>query len=384
MSISRRNLIKLGALAGAISLSMRGIGAETTSARVGKPLRILILGGTGFIGPHQVRYAVARGHEVTVFNRGQRQADLPPGIEHLNGDRDIGKLDALKDREWDVCIDNPTSVPFWVRDVGRMLQGKIGQYVFVSTISAYADNSRPHADEDSALATYDGKDAMAETRDTLKADMRLYGPLKAASEREAARWFPGITTIVRPGLIAGPGDATDRFTYWPLRLARGGEVLGPGDGNDPVQFIDARDLAEWMIRMVEARSFGIYNALGPNYPLSMAAMLYGIRATGASAARMTWVPADFLEAQGVSAWSDMPVWVPADGETAGFASRDNARAIARGLTFRPLATTSIDTLEWFKGLAEGRQSSPQAGLDARREAQVLAAWHARGAGAKQG
>ena len=380
MSISRRNIIKLGALATALGLSARGIRAGTTQQSSGKSLRILVLGGTGFIGPHQVRYAVSRGHQVSVFNRGQRQADLPSGVEHLNGDRDVGKLDALKGREWDVCIDNPTSVPFWVRDVGRILKGKIGHYVFVSTISAYADNSQPHANEDSALATYAGKDAMKETRETLKADMGLYGPLKAASEREAARWFPGIATIIRPGLIVGPGDATDRFTYWPVRLARGGEVLAPGDGSDPVQFIDARDLAEWMIRMAEARRFGTYNATGPDYPLSMAAMLHGIRATGSAGARLTWVPTDFLEAQKLSAWSDLPVWIPAQGETAGFASRDNQRALAAGLSFRPLAATANDTLAWFDTLPAPRRSKLLAGLSVEREVEVLAAWHASGKG----
>lgn len=375
MSISRRNLIKLGALAGAIGLVSKDLLAGSTPKPALKPLRILILGGTGFIGPHQVRYAVSRGHKVTVFNRGQREADLPAGVEHLNGDRDTGKLDALKGREWDVCIDNPTSVPFWVRDVGRILQGKVSQYVFVSTISVYADNSQTGAGEDSALENYTGKDPMLETRDTLKADMRLYGPLKAACEREAMHWFPEITTIVRPGLIVGPGDPTDRFTYWPVRLARDGEVLAPGDGSDPVQFIDARDLAEWMIRMAESRSFGTCNATGPDHRLSMAGMLKEIRTSTKSNSELTWVPAAFLEKEKVSAWSDMPVWVPGQGETAGFASRSNARALAKGLSFRSMATTATDTLTWFKGLPDDRQAKLLAGISPAREAEVLAAWH---------
>lgn len=383
MPISRRNLIKLGALAGAIGLASRNFLAEATPENPRKPLRILILGGTGFIGPHQVRHAVSRGHQVTVFNRGTREAGLPASVEHLNGDRDFGKLDALKNREWDVCIDNPASVPFWVRDVGQILRGKVKQYVFVSTISVYADNSQVGASEDSALEKYAGKDVMAETRDTLKADMRLYGPLKAASEREAAHWFPGILTIIRPGLIVGPGDPTDRFTYWPVRLARGGEVLAPGDGTDPVQFIDARDLAEWMIRMAETRSFGTFNATGPDHSLTMAEMLKGIRAATNSSGALTWVPAAFLEKNKVSAWSDMPVWVPGQGETAGFASRSNARALAKGLTFRSLEMTASDTQAWFKGLPDERQTKLLAGLSAAREAEVLAAWHA-GSPDKQG
>ncbi|MCB1570587.1 MAG: NAD-dependent epimerase/dehydratase family protein, partial [Xanthomonadales bacterium] len=340
MSISRRNLIKLGALAGAIGLTTSRAYSAALPGQGGKPLRILILGGTGFIGPHQVRYALARGHQVTVFNRGKREADLPAAVEHLRGDRSDGSLDALKGREWDVCIDNPTSTPYWVRDAGKVLKGKVGQYVFVSTISVYADNSQPNADENAALEKYAGKDVMKETRESMLADLRLYGPLKAACEREAAKWFPDITTIVRPGLIVGPGDPTDRFSYWPVRLARGGEVLAPGDGSDPVQFIDARDLAEWMIRLVESRRFGTFNATGPDYPMSTAAMLYGIRATNAAGAHLNWVPTAFLEEQKVAPWSDMPVWIPAQGDSAGFASRSIVRALKAGLSFRSLATTA--------------------------------------------
>jgi 2'-hydroxyisoflavone reductase len=377
MSISRRNLIKLGAIAGAIGLSGKTGKALAESIAGVKPLRILILGGTGFIGPHQVRYAIARGHKVTVFNRGQREADLPDSVEHLNGDRDTGSLDALKGREWDVCIDNPTSVPFWVRDAGKVLKGKVKQYVFVSTISVYADNSAINATEDSALERYAGKDAMKETRDTLRAEMKLYGPLKAASEREAAKQFPGITTIVRPGLIVGPGDTTDRFSYWPIRLARGGDVVAPGDGNDPAQIIDARDLAEWIIRLVESRTFGTFNATGPDYKMTMAAMLYGIRATNRAGATLNWIPTDFLAEQKVTPWGDMPVWIPAQGDSAGFAQRNISRALATGLTFRPLATTSIDTLEWFHTLPAERQAKLGAGLKPEREAEVLAAWRAK-------
>lgn len=377
MSISRRNLIKLGALAGALGLSSQKILASSAPAQTGKPLRILILGGTGFIGPYQVRYALSRGHQVTVFNRGQREADLPAAVEYLRGDRDDGSLDALKGREWDVCIDNPTRVPFWVRDAGEILKGKVKQYVFVSTISVYASNAEPNASEDTALEAYTGKDAMAETSKTLAADTSLYGPLKAACEREAQKWFPGITTIVRPGLIVGPNDPTDRFTYWPVRLARGGEVLAPGDGQDPVQVIDARDLSEWIIRMAETRTLGTFNATGPNYRMSMAAMLHGIRATNSAGATLNWVPADFLKAQKVAAWSDMPAWLPGQGQTAGFGSRNISRALAAGLSFRPLSTTAIDTLEWFRNLPAERQSKLGAGMTPEREKEVLAAWRAK-------
>lgn len=383
MSISRRNLIKLGALAGTLGLSTRNVLASVGPGQAGKPLRILILGGTGFIGPYQVRYALSRGHKVTVFNRGQRESDLPAAIEYLKGDRDDGSLDALKGREWDVCIDNPARVPSWIRDAGEILKGKVKQYVFVSTISVYADNSQPNAGEDTLLESYSGKDAMKETSKTLAADPSLYGPLKAACEREVEKWFPGIATVVRPGLIVGPNDPTDRFTYWPVRLARGGDVLAPGDGNDPVQVIDARDLAEWMIRMVESRTFGTFNAAGPDYRMSMAAMLYGIRATRSVSANLTWVPAKFLRGQKVAPWSDMPTWLPGQGETAGFGSRDISRALAAGLTFRPLSTTATDTLDWFKSLPVERQGNLGAGLKAERETEVLKAWRASQPGGSQ-
>ena len=269
-----------------------------------------------------------------------------------------------------------------MRDAGKVLQGKTKQYVFVSTVSVYASHARPGADEGDALAEYTGADAMAETAATLEASgYALYGPLKARSEQEAAKWFPGQTTVVRPGLIVGPGDDSDRFTYWPVRLARGGEVLAPGDGSDLVQLIDARDLAEWTIRLVEQRTIGTFNGIGPGHPLTMEEMLHGIRAATTAGARLVWVPADFLAEQQVSPWSDMPVWVPASGDMAGFGSRSNRAAIAAGLTFRPLARTALDTLDWWAALPAERQAALKAGLPPEREKQVLAAWEAKRKGA---
>ncbi len=375
MSFTRRQWLQAGLsvlAAGAARPSL--VGALEAGGKPTRPLRILILGGTGFTGPHQVRYALARGHRVTLFNRGRHPQDWPGTVEELTGDRERGELSALAGREWDVCIDNPTSLPAWVRDAGRVLHDRVGQYVFISTISVYADNGTPGADERAALAAYPGKDAYAETLASMKADMALYGPLKAQSEREAARQFGDRTTIIRPGLIVGPGDPTDRFTYWPVRIARGGDVLAPGDGKDPVQFIDARDLAEWTIRVAEQRAFGTFNATGPDHTLSMAGMLDGIRASSHSSARFTWVPTGFLEAQQVSPWSDLPVWIPRAGDGAGFATRSNRRAIAAGLTFRPLAATTTDTLAWFRAQPAERQATLKAGLTPEREAAVLAAW----------
>jgi 2'-hydroxyisoflavone reductase len=387
---TRRDLLKLaGAGAAAASLppalalardAREGEGAQAAPAipKADRPLRILILGGTGFIGPHQVRYALARGHRLTLFNRGRRPKEWPAPVEELVGDRSTGDLKALAGREWDVCIDNPTSLPFWVRDAGKALQGRVKQYVFISTLSVYASEKDPGQDETAPLLEYKGADAMKETMDTLRANIEgLYGPLKARSEKEAEAQFPGITTIVRPGLIVGPGDESDRFTYWPVRLDRGGDVLAPGDGGDPVQFVDARDLAEWTIRLVEARTLGVFNAMGPAFAMTVADMLCGIRAATTSGPRLVWVGADFLEQQKVSPWGDMPVWVPGTGDTAGFARRSNARAVAAGLSFRPLAQTALDTLAWWKTLPADRQAKPRAGIAPEREGQVLAAWAAK-------
>ena len=319
-------------------------------------MRLLILGGTGFIGPHQVRYALARGHHVTIFNRG-RQTEVWPGpVEELLGDRN-GDLKSLEGRDWDVCIDNPTTLPVWVRDAARVLKGHVGQCIFISTISVYAANDKP-ADETAPLVGYKGGDAMAETTKSLNADPQLYGPLKAMSEREAQiQYGEAATTIIRPGLIVGPHDTTDRFTYWPVRLARGGEILAPGDGSDPVQFIDARDLAEWTIRVAEQRTTGVFNASGPADPITMQQMLAGIAQGVHADPRLVWATTDFLKANKVSAWRDMPVWMPGEGETLGFHRRDIRRAIAEGLTYRPLPLTAADTLDWFRTVPAERQAN---------------------------
>jgi 2'-hydroxyisoflavone reductase len=379
MRTTRRSFLERSALAASgFAMSGRLALAADSARRPRKKMRILILGGTGFIGPHQVDYALARGHQVTLFNRGKEPHAWPGEVEELIGDRNTGDLKALESRQWDACIDNPTTLPFWVRDAGRVLAGKVGQYIFISTISVYAANDRP-ADESASLLAYSGKDVMDETAQTLRASAgELYGPLKAASEGEARRQFGAATTIIRPGLIAGPGDETDRFTYWPVRLARGGEVLAPGDGDDPVQFIDARDLAEWTVRVAESHTLGVFNATGPAHPLGMRGMLAGIVVANASDARLTWVSADFLEAQKVAPWSDLPVWVPGKGDSAGFARRSIGKALGAGLVFRPLATTAADTLAWFNGQPQDRQAKLRAGLSSAREAALLEKWKASG------
>jgi 2'-hydroxyisoflavone reductase len=341
-------------------------------------LKILILGGTGFIGSFQVRYALSRGHEVTVFNRGQSHPGiLPPEVEQLIGDRN-GQLEALKGRKWDVVIDNPTTLPVWVRDAAQILKGNVERYVFISTISVYSDKSQPGLNESGPLLTYEGAAAMNETPETLLASNgALYGPLKVISEREVENWFPGQTLIIRPGLIVGPGDETDRFTYWPLRVARGGEVLAPGEATDPVQFIDVRDLAEWTIRMAEQGATGTYNATGPRKKFTIGEMLEGIRQVTKSDAQFTWVKAEFLAAQKVWAWSAMPVWIPAQSELAGFCQISIQKALGKELTFRSFSDTTQATLDWIRQQPSERQANLKAGITAERETEVLAAWHAR-------
>jgi 2'-hydroxyisoflavone reductase len=368
---TRRQFIKISTVAGG-ALGFGISESKLFGEKSTKPMNILILGGTGFTGPYQVQYALSRGHKITTFNRDKTHpGELPAGVEQLIGDRN-GKLDALKGRRWDVVIDNPTTLPVWVRDAAQVLKGNVERYVFISTISVYADTSKG-VDENAPLAKYDGPDAFKETLEAMKASgYKTYGPLKALSEQEAEKWFPKKTLIIRPGLIVGPRDETDRFSYWPIRIDRGGEVLAPGTPDDPVQFIDARDLAEWTIRMVENRETGTYNATGPAKALGIGGMLDGIKSALNSNAKFTWAPADFLKEQKVEAWSDMPVWA---GDELGMARTSISRALGKGLTFRPLGETARDTLAWFKSKPPDRQSKLRAGLTPEREAEVLAELH---------
>ena len=381
MATNRRTFLKLSAAAGGAV----GLGAIPTIAwpatpapRARKPLNILILGGTGFTGPEQVEYAIARGHKVTLLNRNKTRPDFFKGrVEQLLGDLNAD-VSALKGKRFDVVIDNPTTLPAWVRNVAQYMKGNTDHYIFISTVSAYQSDKNTWADESDTLAALpEGLDPYA----VPPADARRnYGPLKAFSEKEVEKHYPGKNTIIRPGLIVGPLDVSDRFTYWPYRIDKGGEVLAPGDGNDPVQIIDARDIAEWTIRMAENRTLGTFNATGPVKPLTMAEMLYGIKAVTTSDAQFTWVPADFLKDQKIRAWSNMPVWEPDGPDNGAFSRRSIAKALAAGLTFRPLAVTAKDTLDWNKkrpeaelqALAEGRR----AGISAQRETEVLTAWKA--------
>ena len=363
MKTSRREFLATTAVA---AVSARSFGAP---GKAPSPMRILILGGTGFLGPHQVEYARRRGHQVTLFNRGKTAPDLFPDIEQLRGDRN-DDLEALKGRSWDVVIDNSASIPRWVRQSASLLSESAERYLFVSSLSVFSDDSIIGMTESSPVGKLEDPTVEEVTGAT-------YGPLKALCEKEAETAFAGRSVVVRPGLIVGPGDRSDRFTYWPARIDRGGEVLAPGNPEDPVQIVDVRDLAGWMVDLLERRATGVYNATGPKAPLSMAEMLYGIRAVTTAEVSFTWVSPEFLDEHKVRAWSDMPVWVPSTPETAGFSRFDCSRAFAAGLTFRPLADTARDTLEWFRALPRERREKLRAGLTAEREREVLQAWHAR-------
>lgn len=383
---SRREFIRVSAaglgVVGAPSVARPGgamAGAPALIRQRGSGLRILILGGTGFTGPAQVAYATARGHKVSVFNRGRRQADLPAGVERLQGDRTTGDLRSLKGKTWDVVIDVPTTLPRWVRDAGEVLSRSAGRFVFFSTISVYGDPAAP-PDESAPVDAWKKTGDPMDLRQMAPAYYEDYGALKALAEREAERWWPGKTTVVRPGLIVGPRDDIDRFTYWVQRVDRGGEILAPGAPTDPVQVIDARDLAEWVIRLAEGGVTGTYNATGPRARLSFSELLHGMRAAmpGDTDLRFTWVPADFLASQKVEPWSDMPLWMPPGSVSGNVSETRIGKAVAAGLTFRPLAVTVKDTLDWFRTLPPERRARLRAGVTPEREAEVLSAWKASG------
>jgi 2'-hydroxyisoflavone reductase len=395
MTTNRRTFLKASAAAaGALSLDALTNAAfaspepaPNATAPVepaAKALNILILGGTGFTGPEQVNYALARGHKVTLLNRNKTRPDFFKGkVDQLIGDLG-GDVSALKGKKFDVVIDNPTTAPAWVRNVGQYMKGNTDHYIFISTISAYANDKNAWSDETDPTAELPaGLDPYGPGSPGAGGRIMPYGPLKAYSEKEVMKTYPEHYTIIRPGLIVGPLDRTDRFTYWPYRIDKGGEVLAPGSGNDAVQIIDVRDLAEWMIRVAENRTLGVYNATGPEKPMTMAEMLYGIKGVTTAGAQFTWVPWSFLTEQKVRGWSNMPVVVPETPNNVAFSRRDVRKAVAAGLTFRPLAVTAKDTIEWNKTrpkeeldpLAEGKTS----GISAEREAELLKLWKQQGA-----
>lgn len=336
-------------------------------------MRVLVLGGTVFLGRHLAHVALARGHEVTLFHRGRSDPAALPAASHVIGDRD-GGLGALAAGRWDAVFDTSGYVPRLVRDAARFLEPRAEHYTFVSSVSVYADPIPPGADERQPVGRLADEGAEEVTGAS-------YGPLKALCEREALAAFGARAAIVRPGLIVGPHDPTDRFTWWLRRLARGGETLAPGRPDAPVQFVDARDLATWMLRLAEARAGGTWHATGPATPLTMGECLARCGAAIGSSARLTWVDEEFLLARGVRPWTELPLWVPAADE--GFARLDLARALADGLELRPIEDTARATLRWdTETPREGRPKkaglSFEVGMAPEREAALLAEHAARG------
>ena len=328
-----------------------------------RPLNILILGGTGFIGPHQVRYAMYRGHQVSIFNRGRTAPDLFPGVETLIGDRD-GQIDALRGRTWDAVIDNSGYVPRHVRDTAELLQDSVGRYLFTSTGSVYS------FDQDEI--TEDGELLPIEDPESEDVD-RYYGPLKILCENAVTDTFRERGTVFRLHVVAGPGDTTDRFTYWPVRIDHGGEIIAPGSPDTPVQYIDVRDLAEFMILALERDIGGTFNTAGPALdPTSMDEFLYGVRAITSTQLGFTWVDEQFL----IDREARFQLWYPPDnGPLRGISRVRSHKAVAAGLKFRPLAVTALDTLDWFNTQPEERRNQLQLNLD--RDRQILEEWKAR-------
>ena len=387
MTTTRRDFLRTAAIAGAslgtgASLSCTvepnpdtgSQEAPLASERVGPPLKILVLGGTSFIGPPQVQHALDRGHEITLFNRGRTNTHLFPQVEKLVGDRADGSLDALRGRTWDVVIDNSATDPNWVRDSAQLLADSAERYFFVSTRSVYRSWDQVPMTAEAEVNSWENNPEVDRNAERLP-----YGLSKALAEAAAHEAFPGRTAVFRPGLIIGPGDPTDRFTYWPVRIHRGGEVLVPGDGQDLVQIIDVRDLCEWMIRMAEVKETGVYNCVGPKTPRPMDQLIYGIKAVTIAEAEFTWADTDFLMEREVQPYGEMPVWMPRTRPgRAAFGNFDLTPEVEKGLTFRSLADTTAATLEFHFSRTPERQAEIRPGLDAEREAEILAAWHALG------
>ncbi len=326
-------------------------------------MKLLMLGGSIFLGKHIVEYALARGHEITLFNRGEHSPDLFPEAEKLRGDRN-GDLAALQGRQWDAALDTSGYIPRAVQASTRVLKDAVKHYTFISSISTYADFSTPGLNEDAPVAKLDDETVEVVTNET-------YGALKALCEQAAAANMPGRVLMVRPGLIVGPDDPTDRFTYWPCRVARGGEMLAPGEPDDPTQFIDVRDLAGWIVRMVEAKKIGTYNATGPDYLLSMGQFLDECKAVTASDVRFTWTGEAFARDLMEKELVNFQPWVPS--EYAGMRSANCQKAYAQSLTFRPLAETIRDTLDWK--LSRPTRDEMLSGPNPEQERELLREFH---------
>jgi 2'-hydroxyisoflavone reductase len=368
MGKSRRQFLKASVL-GSAAVAASGLTKVAHSAQESnskKTLEILILGGTGFIGPHMVREALRRGHSVTLFNRGRTNSGLFPDLETVKGDRG-GNLDVLSGRHWDAVVDNSGYVPRHVQNSAQTLSNNIGHYLYISTISTYANHSEAN-DEDSPLATIEDESIEEVTGKT-------YGPLKVLCEKRAKEEIGGDRlTILRPTYICGPGDHTDRFSYWPVRASAGGEMLWPGSPSHPTQIIDVRDLANFVVDCLEQRIIGTYNTVTPVASYTMGDLLEDSQAITATTVNPVWVDEEFIDKYEVGEDGNLPIWHPLTGDNAAVSSVSGARARAAGLRNRPVRETVRDLIRWWKTLPEERTKQPRAGLSAQREAELIALW----------
>jgi 2'-hydroxyisoflavone reductase len=367
MTVSRRDFLQWSA-AGA-ALAATGLDLSAAPAKL-TAKKILILGGTGFLGPATIEIAQARGHQITMFNRGKTRPDLFPGVEKLHGDRDPKKgegLKALETGSWDAVIDNSAYYPRTVAASAGLLAPRVKQYLIISSISAYKEPNPENGTEEAGLATL--ADPAAED---MGKEYQNYGGLKALCEQAAQKAMPGRTTIIRPGYIVGPDDPSGRFTYWPVRFDKGGEIAVPGAPTDPVQIIDVRDLAAWLVHLVEQGTTGVFNACGPEKRLAWGSLVADFQKTGSPSAKPVWIPASLVAQQ--KDW-DFPIWAPYEGDTKGFSTWRNARAVKAGLKFRPALETVRDTLAWFKTQEKVEKGRTKlAGPSAEQEAKLIAAW----------
>jgi 2'-hydroxyisoflavone reductase len=324
-------------------------------------MKILILGGTKFLGRHLVDAALAARHEVTLFNRGKTNPTLFPNTETITGDReeDLSRLSA---RQWDAVIDVAGYLPRVVRLSAEALKGSVKKYVFVSSISVYPEFKKVGINEEDPVGKLEDESIEEINGDT-------YGPLKAVCEKTVQEIYRNRALIIRPGLIVGPYDPTDRFTYWPMRVKRGGDMITPDKPQTPIQIIDVRDLSEFITRLIEKNASGIYNATGPDHELMMGEFLDTCKLVSGSVATFHWASAEFLQEHEVMPWSDMPVWIPDTEQDAGFSRVDISKAIKAGLKFRPLEDTVRDTMQWAEVRPEDYEW--RAGLNPAKETILL-------------
>jgi 2'-hydroxyisoflavone reductase len=366
---TRRDFIISSALAaGSLARWPRAAAAagSALSFPAPNPLDILVLGGTGFIGPYLVRYAVARGHRVTTFTRGRHTADLPESVIHLEGDRN-GKLESLVGKHWDAVVDDSANTADWVRQSTTLLKNSVKRYLFTSSTGVYYPYLSRGVDE-SVPVHYDVQNP--------KDPSETFGVAKAQGERFVLDTFGDRGLVVRPTYIVGPNDPSDRFPYWPVRLSRGGEVLAPGKRDDPAQFIDVRDLAEFMVRLLEHNESGVFNAVGPAAPITAREFYEAARSALKADVEFTYVDDyDFLAAHKIE---EAIPWAMLRGNDDGMMSIKNGRAIKAGLTFRPLDETLRDTLAWWPTVPEVRRAKPRFTITPEMETKALADWHARG------